>query len=585
MNSLFEQISTACHRNEKYFFGVAIAIATSCYAQSISAQTSPILPTIPSDLTPKITPQKTTEPYKLPDPDRLLVPDIRQTPQTPQVPINKTSELIVVKKFEVIGSSVFSESELENITNQYINKSISIVELFQVRTKITELYLDRGYITSGAYLPEQDLQTGIVKIQIVEGGLDEIKITGLTRLNSGYIQSRIAIATQKPLNRTRLLEALRLLQINPLIESISANLSPSIQAGLNNLEINVTEAQTLSIPITIDNSRTPSVGSERRQIQFVEANLTGMGDRLSLSYSNTEGSNAFDANYTIPINPYNGTISLSIGTSSSKVIESPFNILDIVSSSRNYELSIRQPLLQNTAQDLSLGIAFSHRQSAASLLGGLIPFPSLGSDADGQTKVTALRFFQEYVQRSGEEVFAARSQLSLGINALGATINAISPDSQFLAWRGQAQYVRLLAPETLLLLRADLQLSDRPLLSQEQISFGGQENLRGFRQDALLTDNGLLFSTEVRIPVLRIPEISGLIQIVPFFDFGKAWNCQSSTNPNPSTLASIGMGLRFQMSDRLTIRLDLGIPLSRISSEKKTLQENGIYFSIIANPF
>ncbi len=563
---------------------MVLAIALSSYTQSIFAQPTSTSPIIPDDLTPKIPPNNLTEPFKLPSPDLLFAPN----PQVPAPPSNnnsESSELIVVKKFEVIGSSVFSDQELEKVTESYTNRSLSIIDLFQVRTKITELYLNRGYITSGAYLPEQDLQTGIVKIQIVEGGLDEIRITGLNRLNLGYIQSRIEIATTKPLNRNRLLEALQLLQINPLIESISANLSPSLQAGLSNLEVKVTEAPTFSLPITFDNSRTPSVGSDRRQIQLIEANLTGLGDRLSLSYANTNGSNAFDVSYTVPFNPYNGMISLNFGNSSSNVIETPFNLLDIVSSSRNYELSIRQPLLQNTAQEFALGLTLSHRQSTASLLGGAIPFPSLGADADGQTKVTALRFFQDYIQRSTQEVLALRSQFSLGINALGSTINNLSPDSQFLAWRGQTQYVRLLAPETLLFLSADLQLSDRPMLSQEQISFGGQDTLRGFRQDALLSDSGLLVSAEMRIPIMRIPEIGGLLQIVPFFDFGKAWNHQASNQPDPSTLASLGMGLRFQMSDRLTIRLDVGIPLSRISAEKKTLQENGIYFSIVANPF
>jgi hemolysin activation/secretion protein len=566
---------------------VGLAIALNFYTQAIAAQTNPISPklSIPSDLAPKVTPQTPPKPSKLPTLDRLLTPQSPQTSPLPQLPNNSTSELIRVKKFVVIGSSVFSDQELESITKQYIDKPISIVELFQIRTKITELYLERGYITSGAYLPEQDLQTGIVKIQIVEGGLDEIKVTGLNRLNAGYIQSRLTIATGKPLNRHRLLEALKLLQINPLIESISANLSPSLHAGLNDLEVKVTESNTLSLPITFDNSRTPSVGSERRQIQLIEENLTGLGDRLSLSYSNTDGSNAFDASYTIPFNPYNGTIGFALGTSASKVIESPFDVLNIASNSQNYELTIRQPVLQNTVQDLALGLTLSHRQSSASLLDGSIPFPSLGADANGQTKVTALRFFQEYVQRSAEEVFAGRSQLSLGINAFGATINNLAPDSQFLTWRGQAQYVRLLAPETLLLLKTDLQLSDRPLLSQEQISFGGQDNLRGYRQDALLSDNGLLLSAELRIPILRMPEISGLLQVVPFCDFGTVWNRQANTNPDPSTLASLGMGLRLQMSDRLIVRLDFGVPLSRVFAEKKTLQENGIYLSISANPF
>jgi len=566
-----------------------LAIAINCYPQAIATQAAPRpqKSVIPNDLAPKITPKNTPtippEPTKLPPPERLF--PTQPTAPSPQFPLNPNSEFIIVKKFEVLGSSVFSDRELEAITTPYLNHQISIVELLQIRTKITELYIDRGYITSGAYLPEQDLQKGIVKIQIVEGGLAEIKVTGLTRLNEDYIKSRLAIATGKPLNRNRLLEALQLLQINPLIENISANLSPSLQAGLNDLEVKVTEAPTFSLPITFDNSRTPSVGSERRQIQLNEANLTGLGDRLSLSYSNTNGSNAFDVSYTIPFNPYNGTIGVSFGTSASNVIEPPFNILDITSNSRNYELTLRQPVLQNAVQDLALGLSLSHRQSSASLLSGLIPFPSLGADVDGQTRVTALRFFQEYVQRNEETVFAARSQISLGLNAFGSTINLTAPDSQFVSWRGQTQYVRLLAPETLLLLRTDLQLSDRPLLSQEQISFGGQDNLRGYRQDALLSDNGLLLSAEMRIPVARMPEISGLLQLVPFCDFGTVWNHQAETNPDPSTLASLGMGLRFQMSDRLTIRLDLGIPLSRILAEKKTLQENGIYFSILTNPF
>ncbi|PZO43893.1 MAG: hemolysin activation/secretion protein [Pseudanabaena frigida] len=582
VNKLYWSTSITSKGLKTTIFVLAIA-AVSLYTQAIAAQTPQLPANTPRtpENTPRTPPKPSSEPAKPLSPN-ILAPT---TPTPLEIPSTQTSETIIVNKFEFIGSTVFSDAELTELTKEYTNKPISINELFQVRTKITKLYADNKYITSGALIPEQKLTSGTIKIQIVEGGIEEIKVIGLTRLNPSYIQSRIAIATQKPLNSKRLLEALQLLQINPLIESISANLSPSLQPGLNNLEVKVTEAKTFSLPITFDNGRTPSVGTDRRQIQLGESNLTGLGDRLSLSYSNTNGSNSFDASYTIPFNPYNGTISLNFGTSSSTVIQAPFNILDIISSSRSYGLSIRQPILQNTSQDLALGLTLNHSQSQASLLGGAIPFPSLGSDENGQTKISALRFFQEYVQRSGEEVFAARSQVSLGINAFGSTINPISPDSRFLAWRGQVQYVRLLAPETLLFLRGDLQLADRSLLSQEQISFGGQDNLRGFRQDSITTDNGLLFSAELRIPVLRIPEISGLLQIAPFFDFGEAWNYNASTNPDPSTLASLGVGLRFQMSDRLTIRLDWGIPLSRISGDKQTLQERGLYFSLVANPF
>jgi len=174
----------------------------------------------------------------------------------------------------------------------------------------------------------------------------------------------------------------------------------------------------------------------------------------------------------------------------------------------------------------------------------------------------------------------------VGVNALNATINPTAPDSRFFAWRGQAQYVRLLAPDTLLLLRTDMQLADRSLLALEQISEGGQDTVRGYRQDLLLADNGLFASAEVRIPLLRLPKLNGLLQLTPFVDVATVANRDSSVKLDPATIASVGLGLRLQLSDRFTARFAWGIPLVSVSSDKRTLQKNGLYFSIVySQPF
>ena len=60
------------------------------------------------------------------------------------------------------------------------------------------------------------------------------------------------------------------------------------------------------------------------------------------------------------------------------------------------------------------------------------------------------------------------------MGVLGATINRDEPDSRFLLWRGQAQWLRQLAPDTLVLLQTDMQLADRKLLGLEQFGIGGQ---------------------------------------------------------------------------------------------------------------
>jgi hemolysin activation/secretion protein len=525
----------------------------------------------------------------IPSPDQLL-PPAPVPPSAPEQLPTDAPQTIQVTKFVVVGSTVFSEKELTEAIAEAIGvippggRAISLTELFQARSAVTELYTRRGYITSGAYIPPQKLQGGVIEIRVVEGSLEEIRVTGTNRLVPGYVSSRIGLATQAPLNRDRLLEALQLLQLNPLIANISAELSVGSRPGTNLLEVKVTEAKSASATFTLDNTRVPSVGSLRGQVSGLEQNLLGVGDALSLSFTKTRGSTAVDLSYTVPVSPRNTTISFSGGFSNSNVIEAPFDILDIQSSSNYIELTGRHPLIQTPTQELAIGLTFSRRSTRTQLLDDL-PFPSPGADAEGRTTESVIRFFQEYTKRSSQSVFAVRSQFNVGVNALGSTVNADPPDTRFFSWRGQAQWVRLLAPETLLIVRGDLQFGDRPLLPIEQFGVGGQLSVRGYRQDLLLTDNGAFGSAEVRIPVLRLPKQQALVQFTPFIDYGQGWNNGDSPNPNPSALVSAGFGLRLQVSNNFTARIDFGFPLVKVDSQKETLQEKGIYFSVVYTLF
>ncbi|WP_228055540.1 ShlB/FhaC/HecB family hemolysin secretion/activation protein [Lusitaniella coriacea] len=544
-------------------------------AQIPGGLTDPVpLPPRPPSIEPSDPPEP---PQKLPPPSELLQPG----PTAPQPqPGEDVPDVIRVERFEILGSTVFSEEEWAEVTAPFTNRSISFAELLEVRSLITQHYIDRGYITTGALIPPQELSDGVVQIQVVEGGVEDINVTGTTRLNPGYVRSRLGLATDPPLNIEQLREALQLLQLNPLIGTISAELSAGTTVGTNILDVEVTEADTLSLEAALNNGRSPNVGSFRRGVSFTEANLLGLGDSISASFFNTDGSNSLDLSYTLPINPRNGTVRFSFGTSLSRVIDPDFEVLDIRSRSRFFELTLRQPILQSPAQELALGFTIS-RQESQSILGldNIGGFPiSAGADNEGRTKVTALRFFQDWVKRSEQQVFAARSQFSLGVNWFDATDNNGSPESTFASWRGQAQWVRLLAPDTLLFVRTDVQLSDRPLLTLEQFSLGGIDSVRGYRQDFLLQDNGWFISTEARIPILRIPEIEGVLQVTPFIDFGVGWS--NLDNSSAETIAGLGLGLRWQQGDRLTMRLDWGIPLKDRPTRRRSWQENGLYFSV-----
>jgi hemolysin activation/secretion protein len=546
-----------------------------------TAQSSPLPP--PQDVQPPLPkPESPPQLQKLPPLEELLPPE---TPATPleEIP-TKIPGTITVKEFNVVGSTVFSKEELEKATENFINKPITLPELYQARSAITDLYIKKGYITSGAYIPEQTMRSGVVTIQVVEGRLEDIEVSGTRRLNRNYIRSRIQVATPPPLNRERLLEALQVLQLNPLIRNLSAELTAGSRPGTSILQLKIVEAKTFNTQIALDNGRSPSVGSFRRRLEVSEANLLGWGDGVSIGYTNTDGSNAWDIGYTLPLNPYNGTLSFNYGTTSSDVIEEPFNILDIQSSSRYYELTFRQPISQTPTEEFTLGLTASRRESEASYVEDFrIPFPSLGAD-EGRTKVSALRFFQEWTSRNSRQVIAARSQFSFGIGAFDATINAEEPDSRFLAWQGQAQWVRLLAPDTLLLLRANTQIATTSLLPIEQFGTGGLGSVRAYRQDFLLTDNAVFASAEVQLPILRSSRSRNVLQLTPFLDFGYGWNSDRE-NPDPNTLAALGLGLQWRQGDRLSARLDWGVPLVSVDSRERTWQENGVYFSIQYNPF
>lgn len=515
----------------------------------------------------------------LPAPEDLLAPP---SPQPADESLDDVPTLVFVERFNVVGSTVFSGAELAEATAPFSGREITFSELLQARSAVTQLYVDRGYITSGAFIPPQTIEDGVVTIQILEGQLETINVTGTRRLNPSYIRSRLGLGATPPLNQNRILEALQLLQLDPLIETISADLQAGTHPGTNILQVEVKEADSFNVQLGIDNGRSPSVGSFRREIQFNQGNLTGLGDTLSVEYANTDGSNEVDASYTLPLNARNGSLSLAFGLSNSHVIEEPFDQLDITAPSNYYELSYRQPLIRTPTAELTLGLTASRQASQTQIDGEGFPL-SADADAEGWTRVSALRFFQEWTERSSQHVFAVRSQFSLGVEWLGATVSDTTPDSRFFVWRGQGQWVRLLAPDLLFLVRGDMQLSDNPLVSLEQFSIGGPQTVRGYRQDALLTNNGAVFSTEMRVPIVRVPEVQGVLQITPFVDVGTAWN-----NPNidldPSTLLGVGIGLLWQHKD-FSARLDWGIPLIPIEGEKNNLQENGIYFSVVYTPF
>ncbi len=524
---------------------------------------------------------------QLPPVEDLLTPDSR-TPDSrstdlPSEGSSGSEETFVISGIRLVGGTVFTEEDFAELFARYIGRPITFDDLLQLRSAVTQRYVDEGFVTSGAFIPPQTLAGGIVTVQVVEGRIAEIKVTGTRRLSPDYIRSRLGLAAQPPINVETLLAGLQRLQVDPLIAGVSADLQAGISPGTSVLQVMVAEAASFDLSLGVDNSRPRNTGSVRRLLAVNEGNLSGLGDRANFSYTNTDGSNSIDVSYAIPVSPYNTRVNLEAGISESRVIDDLFSVLDISADAYYVEVGISHPLIETPTQAASIALALTQRENQTRLgLDDIGPFPlTPGADDQGRTRITALRFSQSWTQRSQQQVFAVRSQFNLGLGWFNATQNEGDvPDGQFFSWRGQGQWVRLLGKDSRLLLRGDVQLATGSLLSSEQFGLGGQQTVRGYPQDTLLRDNGILLSAEATFPIIRLAA-NDVIQVVPFLDAGAAWNAQNTANDS-RVLVGTGIGLLWQQGDHFTTRLDWGIPLVNLADMERSRrwQDNGLYFSV-----
>jgi hemolysin activation/secretion protein len=499
---------------------------------------------------------------------------------------------VFVRQINVVGNTVFSPDAIAAVTNAYVNRVVTSEDLEGLRLALTRLYINAGYINSGAILPDQTVSEGVITYQIIEGTLTSVAVDGNRWFRDRYLVHRLALDRTVPLNISAVQERLQALQQDDRIERLDAELRPGVQLGESALQVRVVERLPFYVALEFNNHQSPTVGAERGLVTVAHRNLTGRGDVLSATYGRSEGLDLqIDTSYTLPLNALDTTLSLRYRRNDSAVVEDRFAPLDIASQSEIYTLTLRHPVYRTLRRELAVALSAEQLESQTSL--GDEPFPfSLGSD-NGETKDTAVRLSAEWLDRTPNQVIAIRSRFSLGIDLLDPTLHgeADVPDGQFFAWLGQFQWGRRLGLwDTQLLFRLDLQFTTEPLLPLEQIAVGGRFSVRGYRENTLVRDNGVIASLEARFPVVQNKRWAELIQLVPFVDFGRGWN-QKIATPDPTTLVSVGLGMRwsaaFQVGVPLRAQWEVfwGYRIKDVETEGGDLQDHGLHLQFVVSAF
>ncbi|MBD2202992.1 ShlB/FhaC/HecB family hemolysin secretion/activation protein [Calothrix sp. FACHB-1219] len=513
--------------------------------------------------------------------------EIAQATPTPEASPTPDSPPITVTKIDLQGSSFAESAAIQSILKTVEGQTVSLAQLKNIADQITGWYFQQDYITSEAIVDESSIKDGVVRIQVIEGTIEEIQFDPPTkRIHPDYVRSRLGMGTHKPFSPSKLEEQLRLLQIDPLFSKVEASVRPGTNRGQSIVVVRLTEAEPFDLNLSADNYSPPSLGSERLGIGAIYRNLTGIGDQISANYyftTKSGGSNLYDFSYQVPLNPMNGTLQLRTAINKVKVVQAPFDIFDIRGESSLYEITYRQPIVRSLAQEFALSLGFSVQNGQTFTFAGPTPF-GIGPDNDGNSQTRTIRFSQDYVQRSLEGVWGLRSQFNFGIGAFDATINDDpKPDGQFFSWLLQLQRQQKLSQNHLLIAQLDLQLTPNGLLPSQQFVIGGGQSVRGYRQNVRAGDNGLRLSIENRIGLQKDPDNGqDVLQLAPFFDLGYIWNVDSNPNliQRQKFISGLGLGVLWKPLPDFNLRLDYAVPLIELDDRGTNAQDDGLYFSV-----
>jgi hemolysin activation/secretion protein len=483
-----------------------------------------------------------------------------------------------LKEIQFSDNTVFDDQTLTDVVADYIGKKVDTLDLQQMKNLVTKYYITAGYINSGAVIPDQDISKGSLNIQIIEGDLTQVRVQNKGRLNNAYISNRIRLDKQQPFNLYVLQERLYLLQQDPRIARINANLGPGRKRGESILDIAITEEKPYSLKLQLDNHRPPSIGEKQATLMFQHLNISGAGDTLNASIGYTEGLNNGSVRYDWPLTPDDQKLYVSYDKSDSAVVEEDIKALDIdiENDSDTTSLGYSIPFFKSSTESYEVAVQLDKRKSKSTLDGS-----PLSSSCDDIDRVTALRLIQTWLKFDRDNVYSFRNLVTAGLDALGSTQCPQQPDSRFASWLLQyqwAQQYRQYGIQTIF--RADLQVAFDKLMSMEQFAVGGAYTVRGYRENQLVRDNGFVTSWEIRQRVYQSESAEQMIQIVGFADYGYAWTQQSPRDS--ANIYSIGTGLRWQWNKTASAELYWAKPLEDIDNPDDSLQDDGIHFKLVA---
>lgn len=492
-----------------------------------------------------------------------------KTPET-KGPVQEVT-CFPIDTINVTGVTIFKEKDVAPIIAEFAGHCLGQVSIGIFLQRLTNLYAEKGYITTRAYIPAQDISSRTLVVEVLEGRIEAFIYQQVDKNGKPKAGKRRKITFAFPI-RTGDVFQLRdiehgLEQINRLTSSqANANLAAGQAPGTSRVFITEQKIDKFRATFSTDNRGDDDTGKRRVSLSFELDDFLNLNETYALSYSGSENTNALAFSFSIPFRKWlfsaNGSYSESL---------SPVTALsDLFTQTSNANVQLERLMYRDaTSKYFLYGSASSYWNERFINIVALTP----------QHRSTA-RFGLRHEHRLEKSVISADTSYSYGAQFLRAdwdppVVAPGAPRADFKKLETRINYIRPFKNGWQISSIFTGQMANVPLFSNEQIAIGGWDSVRGYANFSTSGDTGGYLRTELSLPTQNI-DLRGLGTPLketslwnPFakaqggyraFLFADMGHLYARSTQSSSNTFGIGAGVTAQVG-RLSVSFTLAMPL------------------------
>ncbi len=495
--------------------------------------------------TPGAVRESLTPPPKPPSPAPGRAVEVEPPPRAGVPP---GGPAIPVRRFELIGNSAIPTEELRALLRPWEGTSLTLLQIYEVADRLSRYYREQGYLLATVTVPPQKVSTGVVRLEVIEGELEAIRVEGNRRYSTGWLLRELEpLRPGEPVRGDRLETEMLLLNDLPGL-SASAVVKPGKAFGTSDVVVRARE-RLIEGSLRLNNYGRESIGTARLEAQGVVNNPLRLGDRLRLTWVQSESASLrYGAvEYGLAVGSrgtrLTGSFSRFLYEVETEQLGGAFVGSALSGNGLEARVELRHPFLRTRRQSLWAGLGFSHRKS-------------------NQNGRGALALAQDDVYLNTGEIFAlwthSAGRATTSLSATFASNGQSNPDGQRNnAQRGKFTFdLAHLRPlpwwDLTFFARINAGLAFQSLMDIERYRLGGPGSVRAYPSAEVAGDQGYLLQLQLNRRWDPVPGVPTTWRV--FFDGGRVFRKRPAAGETDSAgLSGAGVGFTSEIRGRYRV--------------------------------